>query len=622
MEDQKTHREEIKEKIKSWTNRIWVAGILVISLIMFLCALPHIQFGRYAGSAAPVRELTTATVTIDGKEKNITLPDKIENLAPGTDVEVNLTFDNRETNTYIDVRSAFCPLTVYVNGVQVFTYGAKDERPPFMKDPGTIVYLIPVHKLGNVHITLHYKASYSRREVIVPKIYLSNQSGLFRMHFMKDALTIVESTTMIIVGILLMAISPLIIFEDTRGKLFLLLGAHLALTGGWGISSCDAILFLFNWPNIWYLFGYICFFSLIIPLELFLETSVQFHCGGLLVHLRHFLMALLPVLLLLQLTGLVMFPQSVLICQVIISVSEYAFTIGVFYETIRWRNRAAALWIIPMCILCSGAAAEIYRYMASVGYSNPHCYILTEMLFGLYMCVVGGNEIRKSIIIARKEKEQEFQLSIMNMEVSEQRKYQETVLANEQELRRQRHDYRHQITILEDYLRKGQLDRLAAHLSLLRENIPKSKNVRYTENIAVNAVVTYYAQAAENAGAKVTADISLPSDLSERMSTNICLIIGNLMENAAEAISRMPSGDKDRYLRIGVVEHMGHIVIHMENSMAGKPRKWGHYYISSKRNEVGIGLTSVANLAALYDGNAEFNAEEGKFVSDVYLTIK
>ena len=67
--------------------------------------------------------------------------------------------------------------------------------------------------------------------------------------------------------------------------------------------------------------------------------------------------------------------------------------------------------------------------------------------------------------------------------------------------------------------------------------------------------------------------------------------------------------------------HMGHLVIHMENSMTGKPRKWGHFYISSKREEVGIGLTSIANIAAMYDGNAEFRCEGNRFISDVYLTI-
>ena len=49
---------------------------------------------------------------------------------------------------------------------------------------------------------------------------------------------------------------------------------------------------------------------------------------------------------------------------------------------------------------------------------------------------------------------------------------------------------------------------------------------------------------------------------------------------------------------------MGNLVIHMENSMSGKPKKWGRFFVSSKRAEMGIGLTSIANIAGLYNGDA------------------
>ena len=117
--------------------------------------------------------------------------------------------------------------------------------------------------------------------------------------------------------------------------------------------------------------------------------------------------------------------------------------------------------------------------------------------------------------------------------------------------------------------------------------------------------------------------ISLPRELSHSVEQNLCVVFGNLLENAAEAAERIKESgeDTEKRIRLSAVMHMDNLVIHMENSMSGKPRKWGRFYVSSKREEVGIGLTSIANIAAMYGGNAEFRCEEGIFISDFYLRV-
>ena len=142
----------------------------------------------------------------------------------------------------------------------------------------------------------------------------------------------------------------------------------------------------------------------------------------------------------------------------------------------------------------------------------------------------------------------------------------------------------------------------------------------------MNAVISYYTQMAENMGAKVRVDLALPRNISHSMEQNLCVVFGNLLENAAEAIGRIKSGkdhsgEEENNISLSAVVHMGNLVIHMENSMSGKPKKWGRFFVSSKRAEVGIGLTSIANIAGLYNGDAEFSCENGRFISDVYFVF-
>jgi sensor histidine kinase regulating citrate/malate metabolism len=106
------------------------------------------------------------------------------------------------------------------------------------------------------------------------------------------------------------------------------------------------------------------------------------------------------------------------------------------------------------------------------------------------------------------------------------------------------------------------------------------------------------------------------------MEQSLCVVFGNLLENACEAVERMEGEEgTGRFIRLSAVEHMGNLIIHMENSMDGKIRKWGKFYLSSKRQEVGIGLSSISNIAQMHGGDVQFHGENGVFVSDVYLEL-
>lgn len=59
----------------------------------------------------------------------------------------------------------------------------------------------------------------------------------------------------------------------------------------------------------------------------------------------------------------------------------------------------------------------------------------------------------------------------------------------------------------------------------------------------------------------------------------------------------------------------------MQNSITGKLKKWGHY-ISNKREEVGIGLTSIEHIAKNEGGGVHFYQDGNVFMSEVYLEIE
>ena len=54
---------------------------------------------------------------------------------------------------------------------------------------------------------------------------------------------------------------------------------------------------------------------------------------------------------------------------------------------------------------------------------------------------------------------------------------------------RAKHDVRHHIALMQEYLNTGELDALRDYLSKYSGNLPDDSLVRYCENIAANAVL-------------------------------------------------------------------------------------------------------------------------------------
>ncbi|MSS59129.1 GHKL domain-containing protein [Erysipelotrichaceae bacterium Oil+RF-744-GAM-WT-6] len=611
-------------------HSVCIVFFVICTIVMIFRIMAYHSYGNLAGQAASVTQIESAQVTVNGETKPCSLPTKLKNLDPGTPVEVTFTLNNASNDTWMQIRTAFAPVTVYENGKKVYELGSKDTRPSFMKDPGTMIQFIQVKEQGEVEITLHYTSPTSRNFLTVSAPLISNQAGLLRYDSQKLEYVMGESFVLLIGGLLLAGISVFIIHLIHEGVILLCIGVFTAITGLWGISNCDLVLFFLNDPSLWYIVSYVCFFSILIPLEMFLEEYVHFHFRKLLQSLHYALCIMVPLTVMLQLTGTVMFSQSVRIYQCLLPASILAFTVGVIWEAARYRSRPAGQMIPGMVILSLSTIAELFNYSGSLEYDSSFYYLFGTGIFCLYMCFVGAVQVRRSYEDRRKAHELERQLTLMNQEIIEQKKYQDMVLSHERQLRRLRHDYRHQITVLQEFARNGETEELSAYLSEMMKAIPQNSDIRYTQNIAVNAVIAYYASQAKKKGVQTDIDLQLAATLSMDMEQSLCVVFGNLLENACEAIDRLDRGDngaadkggeQKRFIRLSAVEHQGNLIIHMENSMDGKIRKWGRFYISSKRQEVGIGLSSISNIAEMHGGDAEFHGENGVFVSDVYMEL-
>ena len=218
---------------------------------------------------------------------------------------------------------------------------------------------------------------------------------------------------------------------------------------------------------------------------------------------------------------------------------------------------------------------------------------------------------------AALEEQLRFEAHLLEMQISQQKKQNHLMVEHMDELRRQRHDLRHQLTAIQG-LAGEENPRLRAYIDEVLRAIPASPR-SYCENQAVNAIVSHYTALCRERGVEAEVQLAVPARTEQVTDAELCVIFGNLMENALEACGRMTEGR--RFLRLNSTVHLGTLTITLDNSFDGRVTRENGRYRSSKRDDFGVGLSSIQAVARKREGDARFEADGRVFRSSVYLRI-
>lgn len=171
------------------------------------------------------------------------------------------------------------------------------------------------------------------------------------------------------------------------------------------------------------------------------------------------------------------------------------------------------------------------------------------------------------------------------------------------------HDQRHMNATLLELMQRDDVEHAAALLHRQIAALPQ-RPVRYCENIAVNAAVSYYAAFAE--GRRIRCDLRL--DIPETLSFSelaLSMVLSNLMENAIQACEKLDSG-AERWLRVRAV-YTGQLILEVENPYSGEIPLDENGYPSVREEGHGLGGESVRAFVRENGGELLYRVENGVF---------
>ncbi len=187
---------------------------------------------------------------------------------------------------------------------------------------------------------------------------------------------------------------------------------------------------------------------------------------------------------------------------------------------------------------------------------------------------------------------------------------------SEERVKALRHDIKHHIIELSAMAKNNNDDDMIKYLSDMKEFMFNPKEYSNTGNREIDGVLNYMLQKANRTLNQVDVQINIPEDLYLN-NFNICVILGNLVDNAVREASK--SEEKQLTIKMQIKQEL--LLIFIENSYSGKilENKNGLQTTQTELAIHGIGLENVKKVVIDNGGEIKIDYTSNRFCVQVLL---
>lgn len=208
--------------------------------------------------------------------------------------------------------------------------------------------------------------------------------------------------------------------------------------------------------------------------------------------------------------------------------------------------------------------------------------------------------------------------------IEEQNQYYQERIKNQQELIKMKHDLKNIFITIDSFLLKNDMEAVKQQLQGLLE-IDGICYDELTGCVAVDSILNVKIQKMKENDILYHLNLQVPSDLKveEKNILDISAILGNLLDNAMEAVLRL---EKDRERRIDIVIQYkeGKLIFHIQNTSNQVQTDFSQVLIKSEKGKerYGIGISSIKERVERLNGYYDFRYADGKYTALILLPMK
>ena len=182
-----------------------------------------------------------------------------------------------------------------------------------------------------------------------------------------------------------------------------------------------------------------------------------------------------------------------------------------------------------------------------------------------------------------------------------------------------RHDYHNHIQAMQASMALEKYDEVIEYLRQLNNDLTQVDTSIKTGRVMVDAILNSKINIANQNGIPVNAKARIP-DNTPVSDVDLCVIIGNLLDNAVEENQKIPS--KDRFIRVYIGQKNTQFYLVITNAAGKKQPKTGNSFPTLKGSNHGFGLMRVESIVKKYAGLFCTDSEDGGFTAEILIPIE
>lgn len=199
------------------------------------------------------------------------------------------------------------------------------------------------------------------------------------------------------------------------------------------------------------------------------------------------------------------------------------------------------------------------------------------------------------------------------------RKYCDEVESMYTKMRGWRHDYHNHIQALQASMALGKYEEVNEYLRQLNDDLTTVDVTVKTGRVMVDAILNGKMNIAAQNRIPVNAKAKIPEG-TVVSDVDMCVIIGNLLDNAIEENKKLP--EEDRFIRIYIGKKNAFTYLAFTNAAGKKQEKRGSLFSSSKGTSHGFGLARVESIVKKYAGLFSADSEDGGFTAEILIPME
>ncbi len=269
----------------------------------------------------------------------------------------------------------------------------------------------------------------------------------------------------------------------------------------------------------------------------------------------------------------------------------------------QWR----IIFIIPLLFL---AIILLFTYNMTDRINN-RTYFLMLMIIS-----VGSLAIYFVVFLTLKGASENALLREENLSLTYREKYYAMLSTQINETRIIRHDIRHHVQLLSEEMKNKEYGKAEAYLNEFSITMHESSDILYCEHYAVNTILNYYAASAKSKRIRISCNVRFPKE-SFVKNSDLCVLLGNCIENAVEGCERRIA--QDNWISIVIFADQHKMTLSVDNTTGKTEKDKNGEYSSTKPNGLSMGHASIQAIAKKYNGSIWFEEKNEIFKTSVVL---